>query len=240
MENKFLDGGYIAHRGLHNEKYPENSMGAFENAIKNGFAFEFDVRLTKDGELGVFHDDNLNRLCGIDRDFDQIYAKEFGNYKILNSNYGIPSFKQVLDLVGGKVPLLIEPKAINGAKQIAQAFCKVIKDYKGTYAIQSSNPFILREINKLMPEATLIYLCSKTWEGDKTVSWLVRQLLYSLMFYKFSRATYISAQHDEMNKNILKKAKGNLLLWTIRNQDTAIAYKGNCKGIIFENFVPKK
>ena len=240
MENKFLDGGYIAHRGLHNAEFPENSLGAFENAIKHGFAFEFDVRLTKDGVLGVFHDDNLSRLCGIDRDFDEIYAKEFKNYKILGFAYYIPSLKEVLELTNGKVPLLIEAKGIGNSKQMAQALYDELQGYTGEFAIQSSNPFILKHLYPLMPKVPLVYLCSKTWEGDKSVSWITRKILYSLMLYKSSHATYISCQHDEVNKKVLKKANGNLLLWTIRNQDQATAYLGNCKGIIFENFIPKK
>ena len=240
MTNKFLDGGYIAHRGLHNEQFPENTLGAFKNAIDNDFAFEFDVRISKDGELGIFHDDNLLRLCGDARSFSELYATDFKNFKILGSEYHIPTLKETLELNCGKVPMLIEVKCVWEYKKVAKAFSKIMKDYTGEYAVQSNNPLFLHYLHKLMPKITLIYLCSKTWEGDKTFPKFMRELIYSLVLYRYSKATYISCQHDEINKKILKKAKGNLLLWTIRNKDQAIAYKNCCKGIIFELFVPKK
>ena len=240
MSDKFLDGAYIAHRGLHNDEFPENTMGAFINAIEHGFAFEFDVRITKDNVLGILHDPDLERLCGVKRDFSEIHSNELDNYKILGTNYTIPSLKSVLDENAGKVPMLIEVKCVFEYKRVAKIFYETIKNYTGEYAVQSNNPLFLRYLHKLMPQVTLVYLCSKTWEGDKSFPKFMRELIYSLVLYNYSKATYISCQYDEVNKKVLKKSKGNLLLWTIRNSEQAISTKNVCKGLIFENFVPNK
>ena len=66
----------LAHRGLHNDIYPENSLGAYENAIKHGFAIELDIRVLKDGNLAIFHDDNLNRMCGVNIAHSGIFSSD--------------------------------------------------------------------------------------------------------------------------------------------------------------------
>lgn len=238
MKNKFLNGGYIAHKGFHNDKLPPNTIGAFENAIKHGFAYEIDVRLSKDDKFGILHDENLKDLCGVDVNFEDIDSKDFDKYKIQNSDFCIPSLAEVLNLTSGKVAILIDVKCLKNAKKMAKALYVELKDYNGEYAVQSSNPIFLHHFYKLMPNATIIYLCSKTWEGDKTASCMVRKILYSLVLYNYSHAKYIACQYDEVNNNVIKKSKGNLILWTIRNADLAKKLDGKYKGLIFENFTP--
>ena len=100
----------IAHRGLHNNNFPENSLGAFENAIKNSYPIELDVHLIADGTLAVFHDDTLARVCGKDGYVKNLTKSELKNYKLLGTEYCIPTLDEVLNLVNGQVPLLIEIK----------------------------------------------------------------------------------------------------------------------------------
>lgn len=105
---KFLDG--IAHRGLWNEKYTENGMKAFKNAIDNDVAFEFDIHLTQDNELVVCHDENLKRTTGKDGIIEHLTLKEIKeNYHLLDGGE-IPTLQEVFDLNKEKVPMVIELK----------------------------------------------------------------------------------------------------------------------------------
>ena len=104
----FLKG--IAHRGLHNEKFTENGMKAFQNAIDHGVAFEFDIHLTKDNELVVCHDENLIRTTGKEGIIEDLTLKEIKeNYHLLDGGE-IPTLQEVFDLNQEKVPMVIEMK----------------------------------------------------------------------------------------------------------------------------------
>ena len=113
MNFQWLFDRPIAHRGLHDEQYPENSMPAYEQAIAHNFNIEIDVHVSKDGEVVVFHDDNLKRVCGVDKLVKDCTVKELKSYPLANSEYVIPTFKEFLALVDGKVGILCEIKGIN-------------------------------------------------------------------------------------------------------------------------------
>ena len=105
---KFLEG--IAHRGLHNEKYTENGMNAFTNAINHGVAFEFDIHLTKDYQLVVCHDEDLFRTTGKKGIIEDLSLKEIKeNYRLLDGGE-IPTLQEVIDLNNDRVPMVIELK----------------------------------------------------------------------------------------------------------------------------------
>ena len=105
-----------AHRGLHNEKRAENSMSAFEAAVDGGYGIELDVRLSKDGKLVVFHDDTLDRVCGREGRVIDFTAAELSTFKLNGTDDGIPLFSDVLKLIDGKVPLLVEIRKIRGIR----------------------------------------------------------------------------------------------------------------------------
>ena len=102
----------FAHRGLFakDQSIPENSMAAFSNAVAHGYGIELDIQLTKDKQLVVFHDHTLTRMCGIDLPVCEMTYEELRKYTLLDTDERIPLFKDVLDLVNGKVPLLVEIK----------------------------------------------------------------------------------------------------------------------------------
>ena len=107
----FLSTKPISHRGVHdNDKVPENSIEAFKLAIKKGYIIELDVHLLKDNEIVVFHDDNLLRMTGVNKKIKNTTYKELQELKLLDTRYKIPKLIDVLNLVDGKVPLLIELK----------------------------------------------------------------------------------------------------------------------------------
>ena len=150
-----LKGLYIAHRGLHNidNSIPENSMLAFKKAIEGGFAIENDIHLTKDGEVVVFHDDTLTRVCGVEGKVEDKTLAELKELNLLGTNEKIPTLRECLELVGGRVPLLIEFKVVGGnAKALSEKANEILKDYEGLYFVQSFYPNVLSWYKKNRPD----------------------------------------------------------------------------------------
>ena len=140
----------FAHRGVHSE-YPENSMPAFEKAIDLNLGIELDIHLTQDNQLVVFHDDNLRRMTGVNDLVKLSTYDQLKQYKLDGTEYRIPLLSEVLELVKGKVPILIEIKTNNNMKKLVPKLKEVLDNYNGKTFIQSFNPFALRRCYKAMP-----------------------------------------------------------------------------------------
>ena len=102
-----------AHRGLHDDKKPENSMSAFRAALDAGYGIELDIHLLKDGNLAVMHDSSLKRTAGVDICIEDLTTAELTNYALIGTGECIPQFRQVLELFDGKAPLIVELKVVN-------------------------------------------------------------------------------------------------------------------------------
>ena len=116
LDHSFYDVP-IAHRGLHNaaEGFPENSTEAIINALNNGYGIEIDIQMSSDRKAIVFHDDELDRLTSHTGLIRNKTAEELKKISLIESNNKIPLLKDILDIVGGKTPLLIEIKDQDGA-----------------------------------------------------------------------------------------------------------------------------
>ena len=145
---EFLKNNLIAHRGCHNELIPENSMPAFSKAIKNNLIIELDIHLLKDNKVVVFHDDNLKRMTGLDKPIKDLTYEEVRKLKLLNTNYKVPLLSDVLELINGKVPVIIELKYDTKYGLLESELLKILKNYKGLYAIKSFNPLSLYYFKK--------------------------------------------------------------------------------------------
>lgn len=142
---EFLSRNLIAHRGYHNNKkgIPENSVLAFKKAIDNNYLIELDVRLTKDKKLVVFHDGNLKRVCGVNKSVKDLTYKELLKYNLFDTTQKVPLFSDVIKLVNGRVPILIETKYHNRYGVLEKILINELSNYKGLYAIQSFYPMSL-------------------------------------------------------------------------------------------------
>ena len=129
IDKRFLNG--IAHRGLHNELYTENGIKAFKNAIEHDLAFEFDIHLTKDNQLIVCHDENLNRTTGKEGIIEDLSLKEIkDNFHLLDGGE-IPTLQEVLDLNKEQVPMVIELKVFRkNYKPLAKASIEALRQIK--------------------------------------------------------------------------------------------------------------
>jgi len=205
----------IAHRGLHNNKdIIENTIESFELAIKNNFSIEFDIVLSKDGEVMVFHDYDLNRLAGSNKLINNCTANELRNIKLLGTNSVISSIDEVLYKINGKVPILIEIKE-SFHPDIEERLFEIIRSYEGEIAIQS---FDKKSIIWFKNNAPFYKLGLVSNNPELTVE-EIRKI--GVDFLAFN----INILDSDIVKN-LKDHKFHILTWTV---DTAEKYKKSQK-----------
>lgn len=231
MKNlSFLKQNYIAHRGLHDEKNPENSMGAFKKALKKGYIIELDVHLLKDNTVVVFHDDNLYRMTHIKKQIKDYTYDELKKIKLLDSKYGIPKFEDVLKLVDGKVPIIVELKYDLKAGLLEKEVVKFLDIYDGEFCVKSFSPFSVRWFKKNRPKYVRGLLISAR---NKTVK---QKFLHSRFVFWFCKPDFISCNYMISNKILSRfRAKIPVIAWTIRNDFVFSRYKNKFDNIIFES-----
>lgn len=229
---------YIAHRGLHNEKLPENSLGAIQNAIDKNLPIEIDVHEIKDGTLVIFHDKSLQRVTGKDGYIHNLTAEDLKDHKILGTEFSIPTLKEVLDLVNGQIPILFELKNEGKVGSLEKKFLDEIKDYQGEYAIQSFNPFTLEWFKNHAPEIIRGQLAS--FFKNQNFSFFKKLFLKKMAFNKVSQPHFISYKVEDLPNRYVKKYKNlPLLAWTVQSQEEYMAVLKHCDNIIFEGFEPR-
>lgn len=236
-----LKGMLIAHRGLHknSENIPENSLKAFSSAAEQGFAIENDVHLTADGEVVVFHDHSLLRMCGEDKFIEEMTLDEIKKYPLLGSGEFIPTLKECLAVVDGKVPILIEFKCKNliDCNDLCEAANKILSDYKGKYFVQSFYPMVLKWYRKNRPDILRGQL-SEAFKGEA----IYKKMLGNMLFNFISRPHFISYEHISKKKvmfKLVKRLGGFPVGWTFRSQKELNLSKTDFNTYIFEDFIPK-
>lgn len=235
----------FAHRGLHDEEKAENSMSAFRAAKEAGFGIELDVRLSADGELVVFHDPTLMRVCGVEGRVIDKTAAELAALSLEGTADGIPTFREVLELIDGAVPLLIEIKMEGDEHGIAEKLAEVIEGYRGDYIVESFNPLALRTVRRLMPSVPRGILSSRFTAQEKYKGKLLYFLLENLALNFLMRPDFIAYEKDGHSVRPLRhirKALGTpLFAWTVRSRDEEDkAISDGFDTVIFEGYLADK
>ena len=236
-DTNFLTKNLIAHRGYHDiEKgIPENSMKAFAEAIKNNYIIELDVHLLKDSEVVVFHDDNLKRMTGFDKKIKECTYEEITEIKLKETEEKIPLLKDVLNLVDGKVPIIIELKTDLRCGKLEKEVIKILEKYNGKYAIKSFNPLAVNYFKEHSPNTIRGQLASD-FKNDKM--FIIKKLFLKHMLFNFiSKPDFISYDIRALpNKKIEKIREKQLVLgWTARSGEDMEKAKKYCDNVIFEN-----
>ena len=237
-------GVHYAHRGLHDESKAENSMSAFRAAKEHGYGIELDVRLSKDGELVVFHDDTLIRVTGNEGKVKDFTSEELAKMKLSGTDEGRPTFREVLELIDGSVPLLIELKELTSESGLAEKFVEVISDYKGEYIVESFNPMTLRRLRRLRPDMLRGILSTTYTKEDKYKGKILYYLGEKLLLNFFMRPNFISYIHTgytTRNLGFIRRVFGTpLLTWTVKSQaEENAAYEHGFDTVIFEGYIPE-
>lgn len=187
-------GRNYAHRGLHTEdkSVPENSMEAFAKAKEAGYGIELDVQLSKDGELVVFHDDTLDRVCGVDARVDELELKELKELSICGTEQRIPHFGEVLELIDGSVPLIVELKNGKRNQELCEKSYDLLRDYKGDYCVESFNPLIVGWFRRNAKEVFRGQLAGRLDDYKGSVKKPLALLLSRCMLNIISRPHFIA------------------------------------------------
>lgn len=232
----------IAHRGLHTKDIPENSLSAFENALKNNYAIELDVQFTKDKEVVVFHDENLKRITNDTRNIEDVNYDELKNLRLGNTNEIIPTLEEVLELVDSKVAILIEIKDCKDYIELSEKTYEILKGYEGNYAIQSFNPFILEWYKNNASEVVRGQLSGTFTEGSESLNSFEKFALKNMLLNFKSKPNYIGYDLEGIPKSKLESLRKKgvpIIVWTVKNkEDMEKAYKYS-DNITFEKFLPK-
>lgn len=236
--NSWLVDQPIAHRGLHDKTSPENSISAFEKAIEAGYPIELDVQMISDGTVVVFHDSSLSRLTDNDGYLKFLTKTDLEYLSLKDSDEKIPTFQQVLEVVDGKVPLLIEIKNEGKVGELEKNVLELLQNYKGEYAIQSFNPFVLEYFYKHAPEIPRGQLAGYL-KDTKLTFFKKFALKRMLLNKKISHPDFISYEAKHLPNRFIRKFKNlPLLAWTVQSQSEYLRVVKHCDNVIFENFEP--
>ena len=234
-ENHWLLTRPVAHRGLWGDEILENSIAAYKNAAEKGYPIEIDLHLSTDGVLYSFHDDNVLRMTGVDKNIHEMSSKEIDELRLLGSDEHIPTFEEVLSIAENKVPLLIEIKN-QPNKLVVDKTVERLKTYTGEFAVQSFNPLYINRVRKLAPEFIRGILAMEKCRSQK---WLKRFMITKMPLNFLIKPDFISYSHTGLPLKKRKVKNRPVITWTITSQEDADKVRPYAKNIIFEKFIPK-
>ena len=238
-----LRGWHYAHRGLHGEGRPENSMAAFRAALEGGFGIELDIHLLSDGELAVIHDSSLLRTAGVDIPIESLTLPQLADYRLEGTEETIPAFRQVLELFDGKAPLIVELKTANGNHAaLCEAACRMLETYPGAYCIESFDPRCIYWLRKHRPEIIRGQLASNFFRDSGKMPFILKLLMTSHLTSFLTCPDFIAykfADRKRLNTFLVRRLWGvQGVSWTIRSkEDFDTAVKEGWLAI-FEGFLP--
>lgn len=232
-----------AHRGLHDNKSdaPENSMKAFEKAVDAGFGMELDIQLSKDEVVVVFHDDDLKRVCGVEGKVSDYTYEELQQFRLCDSEERIPKFEDVLRMVDGRVPLIVEFKMEDYSERLCVLGDELLQSYKGAYCIESFNPLCVRWYRKHRKDVVRGQLAEAFLRNpkNKNIKFFV---LHHLMLNFLAKPDFVAYNHkhaDALSRRICRKFYHNLAVaWTIKSKEELEAAKVHFDLFIFDSFMP--
>lgn len=231
----------IAHRGYHfDDNTPENSLASFRACIEKKLPIELDVHIISDGTALVFHDDSFERMTGYHKDIYVSTYSEVANLKLLKSEEKIPTLQDVLDLVDGRVPLVIELKCLQHDGRLEHQVYNLLREYHGPYCIQSFNPYTLLWFKRFAPQITRGFLSGDY--SDSKLSFLEKFILKSFLMLFLIRPHYIGMEASCLWYPTIAIAKSffkiPIIAWCITSKAEAEKLTGKVENIIFEGFDP--
>ena len=215
----FLKNNLIAHRGVHNSQVMENTLPAFVKSVDKNYIIELDIHILSDNAIVVYHDHNLKKLTGVNKIIETLSYEQLSKIKI-DKKYTIPTLKQVMHIVDGKVPILIEVKDVDNNSKFEEELVKLLDNYNGEFAIQSMNPFVIDWFYKN--------------RKDYVIGLIVfNDLNYKLIKKYVKKIDFISVYKKQLPFKLNKLVLG----WTIRSEKELNKYISLCDNLICENFL---
>lgn len=244
-DTKPFCGWLYAHRGLHDNASdaPENSLRAFRKAVEAGFGIELDVQTTKDGIPVVFHDFTLKRVCGAEGGIKDYTYEELQRFSLYGTDQRIPKLAEVLELVAGRVPLIVELKIRFADMSVCVEGDRLLSGYGGIYCIESFNPlgvFWYRRHRKNVVRGQLSDAFTREGEYSGPLYFLLQNLLFNWL----GKPDFVAYNHKypgTLSRGLCRRLYHNAAAaWTIRSQEQLEAAAKYFDIFIFDSFIPEK
>ena len=243
-----LDAKLFAHRGLFDNRTgaPENSMAAFRKAVEAGYGIELDVQLTADNVPVIFHDFSLLRACGTEGLVRDYTFDELQQFRLFGSDERIPPLAEFLEMVDGKVPLIVEYKSEDTDMTICRIVDPILKRYKGPYVIESFNPLVLGWYRLHRPYICRGQLSDGFLHDPKYQTWRKAPVMFPFQFLLanfLSKPDFIAYNHL-YKKNLSRSLCRDLFrvrsaAWTIRSEKQLTKAEPHFDVFIFDGFIPE-
>ena len=233
----------FAHRGLFSadQSVPENSLPAFRAAVEAGYGVELDVQLSKDKVVVVFHDDDLKRVCGIDARVDAYTFEELQQLALLNTAERIPTFSDVLAVLDGKIPVIVELKSGGDWKTLCPKTLELLRAYKGDYCVESFHPLLVRWFYLNAPEILRGQLSEAARYSRKGLP-LYQAIMMSRLFTNILAHPHFIAYRVGpkcLSVRISEWLGAMRVCWTARPTDDHAKLTRQNDAIIFEHYLPE-
>ena len=240
----------VAHRALHDvaDGRPENSRAAVRAAMATGYGIEIDLQLSRDGRAMVFHDYDLARLTGVSSAIQQRDAHDLSQMRLLGGYEGIPTLSEVLELVAGQVPMLIELKDQHGQMgvtdgRLEKAVASDMQGYVGPVGLMSFNPNSVVALAELVPELprgiVTEHFPAEDWPLLKSET---RAHLSTIPDYDRAGASFVSHSVKDLGNPRLAELKAlgaDILCWTVRSQEQEDEARKTADNITFEKYLAR-
>ncbi len=238
-DRALLEGRFIAHRGLHGPGRPENSLAAFRAAAEAGFAIETDLRLTADGRVVVFHDETLDRMCGVSGRPGRLTLDRLRELRLAGTGQRVPTLEELLAEVDGRVPLLIEYKCgASAGFRLCRTAETLLRGYGGPYLVQSFYPTVGLWY-RFRRRAVCRGVLSSGFPGGsvllKPLGWLIFNALARPDFVSYEA---VSGAHP--CRRLVTRLGAFPVGWTFRSADEVARGRRWFRTFIFEGFDPRR
>ena len=238
-----LQGHRYAHRGLHSAGVPENSRAAFREAVKLGLGSELDVHLLADGGLAVIHDSKLLRTTGAAGRIEDLTLSQLDSYRLEGTEETIPTLAQVLEIYGGKYPLIIELKTAGGNHAaLCQTVLEQLKDYTGVYCLESFDPRVVYWLRRNRPEIIRGQLTENFYRSKPKIVCSISWMMSSQILNFLTRPDFVAYRYEDRRgiSNFLARRVWGMAgaSWTIRSKEDLAKAEKEGWIPIFENFIP--
>ena len=232
-----------AHRGLHSEGVPENSMAAFEAAKNAGYGVELDVHLLADGNLAVIHDSDLQRVTGKTGKIEELTTRQLRDHRLCGTEEIIPEFAHVLELFQGSAPLIVELKtACNNYAQLTQAVCEMLEQYQGPYCLESFDPRCILWLKKNRPDLIRGQLTEDYFaKGRPKLPFIVRWIMTENLSHFITKPDFVAYRYADRHctlSNFFCLKQMSCVSWTVTSQEEYDQAVSEGWIPIFEGFLP--
>ncbi len=232
------EGRNYAHRGLHKEdqSVPENSLAAFAAAMQNGYGVELDVQLTADNEVVVFHDDTLQRLCGLEARLSDLSWGELRSLRLAGSEERIPLLSEVLELLGSRTPIILELKKGPRSALLCEKTLAILDRFRPMVCVESFDPRIVRWFRKNAPDLLRGQLACPAADSDAAPLAAFGEA--NLLCNFLGRPHFIAYQIGKkpLSLRLCQKLGAMLVLWTAHDWEA----EKEADAVIFEYYRPRR